>query len=136
MTLLATAFRQCGIDPAPSARPLDDWDFSELAEHLHHSGVEVRLRSTREDGAFDRTVFLTVIDKDWNDLNALNKDARRIREWHGVVSCERMGENVTRATHVLGDRCLVVGPFLFYGDAEMLQRVRTALAPLAPPAAP
>jgi hypothetical protein len=132
MILLAVASRP-SKDFAPSSRPIDDWSMVELVEHLNRMGVEVRLRSTQQNGAFLHSVFLTTIDKDWHALNSLNKDDKRIGEWRGVLHCARVGEGqAIRALHLLGDRCLVVGPFLFYGDAELLRRVHAALELIAP----
>lgn len=136
MILLAVAFRQRGADAVRSSRPINDWNISELVEELNRMGVEVRLRSTQKDGVAGETAFLTCTDKSWRELNALNKDAKRSQEWRGVLYCERAGER--DSTHLIrqwGDRSAVVGPFLFYGDAELLRRVRAALIPFAPSAA-
>lgn len=133
MVFLTVAFRQCGGDPMPSARSLDDWDLSELVEQLNLMGLKFRLRSTQQNGTLGQTAFLTVTDKDWHSLNSLQKDKRRIHDWRGVLFCERVGESsATHLTDQWGEQCLAVGPFLFYGDTELLHRVRTALTPFAP----
>lgn len=133
MFLLAVAFRQRGTDAVSSARPIGDWSIVELAEHLNRMGVKVRLRSTQASGAVGQTAFLTFTERDWRSLNALKKDARFIHEWRGVLFCERVGENDSaNLTDQWGDHCLMVGPFLFYGDTDLLHRVHAALAPLAP----
>lgn len=132
MILLAVISRPRRDGAAPAARPIGDWDIPELVEHLNRSGVQVQLRSTVKNGADGLTAFLTATDKDWPSLNSLNKDAKRIRDWSGVLFCERVGESdVTHFTDQWGDRCLVVRPFLFYGDAGLLHRVGAALAPMA-----
>jgi hypothetical protein len=133
MAFLVVALRQCGIDPVPSARSLDDWELSELVEHLNVRGLNVHLRSTQENGAIAQTAFLTLTDRNWRSLNALKKDKKCIHEWRGVLFCERVGESDTaHFADQWGDQCLTVGPFLFYGDVELLHRVRSALTSSAP----
>ncbi len=131
MFLLAVAGRPRSADSRPSLPSIDDWSIVELVAHLNRMGVDVRLRSTQEAGILGPTVFLTTIDKSWPKLNALNKDAKRLDRWRGVLYCERMSSNSMPANHLWPDRGLKIGPFLFYGDAELLERVRSALAPFA-----
>lgn len=133
MISLAIASRPRSADSGSSPLSIDDWSIVELATHLNRMGVDVRLRSTREDGILGQTGFLTTLDKNWHKLNGLNKDGRRIDEWRGVLYCERMNYS-SPATYLYRDRCWAIGPFLFYGDAELFERVRTALAPFAPAA--
>jgi len=131
--LLALVSRQLGIDTRSSSRSINDWSIVELAGQLNRMRVKVQLRSTQQDGTIGQTAFLTFTDKDWHSLNALKKDANHIHEWRGVLFCERVGES--DATHLLnqwGNHCLAVGPFVFYGDSELLRQVRDALLPFAP----
>ncbi|SRR5579884_595808 len=125
---VASRPRPAASDHSPLS--IDDWSILELVAHLNRMGVNVQLHSTQQDGTLGQTVFLTTLDKSWLRLNALNKDAKRIDEWRGVLYCERVGYH-SPAAHLYRDRGWEIGPFLFYGDAELLQRVRTALAPPA-----
>jgi hypothetical protein len=133
MTMLAAMLCRQFSNPAlPTTRPLEHWVIPELVEHLKHAGLEVRLRSTRIDGAIGHNAFLTSTQKEWNDLNRLSTgpDRRQIQAWHGTVYCERMrGQNPADLIRQWGDHCLVAGPFIFYGDAKLLERIRAALAP-------
>ena len=129
MVSLAVSVRKYSVGPAAGSRPIHDWDIPELAVHLNRKGVEVQLWTVPKNGPLNYSAYLTSTVKEWRDLNALNKDPGRIQEWRGTLYCERIGES--EASHLLeqwGDRCLIVGPFLLYGDAELLQRVRIALA--------
>jgi hypothetical protein len=136
-TLLTFSVRKHDAESVPSTRPIRDWDIAELAVHLNRMGVEVRLRAVPRNGTLNRMAFLTSTGKEWSELNALNKDPIRIHEWRGTIYCEQIGESdVTYLLEQWGDRCLVVRPFVFYGDAELLERVRTSLAPLAMPDGP
>ena len=95
--------------------------------------MEVRLRAVPKHGPLTHSAYLTSTVKEWRDLNALSTDPNGIQEWCGTVYCEHVGENdVTHLIEQWGtDHCLVVGPFLFYGDAELLARISALLAPLA-----
>jgi len=133
MILLALVARQLGIDARSSSRSIGDWSIVELADQLNRMGVKVQLRSTQQNGTVGQTAFLTFTDKNWRSLNALKKDANHIHEWRGVLFCERVGES--DATHLTAQwehHCLAVGPFLFYGDSELLRQVRDTLSPFAP----
>jgi hypothetical protein len=132
MTLLTVSVRKHSADSADSSRPIKEWDIPELAVHLNRMGVEVRLRAVPKKGPLIKSAYLTFTTKEWHDLNALNKDPRHFQEWRGTLYCERVGEH--DSSYLIdqwGDRSMAVGPFLFYGDTELLDRVRTVLAPLA-----
>lgn len=132
IALLAVSARNQSANPTPSTRPLSDWDIPELAIHLNRMGIEVRLRAVPKKGHFSHSAYLTTTSKDWSDLNGLLKNAQAIPDWHGTLYCERVGESdVTHLLEQWGDHCLVIGPFLFYGDAQLLVLVRDALAPYA-----
>src|SRR5262249_55096043 len=103
--------------------------------HLNRAGLEVRLRSPLKNGAIGQAAFLTTTDKDWDDLNHLYKHPSRIQEWRGVVYCERVGHSEP-ILRLWGDHYLVAGPFVFFGDSELLERIRAILVPSAPPVAP
>lgn len=134
MILLPVTIRQYRASPTSSTRPFEDWNIMDLVEHLNQMGLNLQLRSTTANGSIGSTVYLTTAEKRWTDLNFLNKDAKRIHEWEGVIYCERIkGGDTALALGLWGDRCLIVGPFLFYGDGELLRSIRGALAPVAPP---
>jgi hypothetical protein len=137
MALLAVVARQHSENHPPlSSRSIHQWDLPELAIYLNRMGVEVRLRAVPKNGPLSNSAYLTSTTKEWRDLNELSKDPRRIQEWQGTVYCERVGENdVSHLLEQWGEHCLGVGPFLFYGDAQLLERVRDTLAPLTPPTA-
>jgi hypothetical protein len=116
--------------PAPPAVPLDDWDIPRLVDHLNGKGLGLRVVSTSKDGVVHQRAFLTTTGKEWADLNRLQKDRKQIDQWRGTLYCERGpgGDMSAALTLQWGDCCLVVGPFLFYGDPDLLARARAALA--------
>jgi hypothetical protein len=137
MTVLGVSLSQRLSTHASALRSLDDWTIPELADHLNRAGLHVRLQSTQKDGVIGCTAFLTTTAKDWNDLNRLQKDPSRLPEWRGTVYCEQVGrDDRAYLVHLWGEHCYVAGPFIFYGDAELLQRIGAILAPLAASTAP
>ena len=134
MTLLTVSLGQRLGNRAAALESLDDWDFPQLADHLNRAGLEVLLQSPRKDGMFAHNAFLTTTPKGWDQLNRLgiNPGTSRLQEWRGIVYCERAGKGEP-ALHLWSDYSLVVGPFYFYGDAELLERIRAILVPSSPP---
>jgi hypothetical protein len=127
-------------DPATSAVPFDDWDIPRLVAYLNDVGLGLRMVSTMKHGGIVQTAFLTTTTKEWNDLDGLPKHPKQNHRWRGTLYCERgqvrilgragrlFGDDWSDLTRQWGDCCLVAGPFLFYGDRELLDRVRAALA--------
>jgi hypothetical protein len=115
---------------APTAAPLDEWDIPQLVSYLNGEGLGLRLVATQKDGVIHTTAFLTTTPKGWEDLNRLQRGRTRIDQWQGTLHCERGpgGEAWADLARQWGNRALVVGPFLLYGDRELLGRVRHALA--------
>lgn len=138
MTLLAVSIGHRLGSRAAERRTLEEWDIRKLAEHLNRAGLRVQLQPSRGDGVIERNAYLTTTPKTWDDLNGvgINPGPSRIQEWRGIVYCERVGKVADPLVYLWGDRCLTVGPFVFYGDAELLEHIRAILAPDAPPLAP
>jgi hypothetical protein len=125
--LLAVSLGQRRATPPPL--PLDDWQLPELVAHLKRAGLRLRMAAIAKNGAISPAVFLTTEEKPWRELNGLSKDPKRIAEWRGVLYCEyRGGRDQAGLARLWGEDCLTAGPFIFYGDAALLARVRDALA--------
>jgi predicted amidohydrolase YtcJ len=141
-SFMATAFLtvwcfQPPVAPAPASHPLDNWDIAQLADHLNRAGVELRTVSVQKNGVIDSSAFLTATAMDWSYLNRLNKDPKRIHEWRGIVFCSReMPNSAAKLARQREEHCLLVGPFIFYGDAELLERIGAALNHPAPAESP
>jgi hypothetical protein len=110
--------------------PLDDWDIPRLVAFLNDKGLGLRMVATPKDGVIGPTAFLTTTARGWDDFNRLPKDPRQIDRWQGILYCERGpgGDAWSALVRQWGDCCLVVGPFLFFGDPDLLARVCAALA--------
>jgi hypothetical protein len=132
MALLTVFVHQHQAERRRSAHQLHDWDFSQLVAHLNRRGVDVRLQTVSKTGPARYSAFLTSTTKEWHDLNALSKDPRHIHQWRGTLYCEWVDDSDVE--HLLGqwgEHCLEIRPCLFYGDAELLDQVRSALEILA-----
>lgn len=112
----------------PKALPLDRWDIPQLAAYLKKAGVELRVQSAQKNGIARQSVYLTSTPKDWCDLNGLVKDPKWIHRWQGTVFCTHETPNAAEAlARQWGEQGLLVSPFVFYGDAELLARIKNAL---------
>ena len=135
MTLLFLS-REQRLGNRVAAQPsIYDWNILELADYLDRAGLHVRVQSTREDGVIDQKAFLTTTQKNWADLNRLFKDISCSQAWRGTVHCERLGKGEP-ALQLLDDHYMVAGPFVFYGDTDLLERIDAILALSTASAAP
>jgi hypothetical protein len=134
--LLAASLGKRTASPTTPPLPLNDWGILELADHLHRAGIHLNVVPTAKGGVVQDTAFLTTTEKSWHDLNRLRKGAKQLGPWQGILYCERL--EIDQMRRVLadqwGDFGWTAGPFLFYGDPDLLARVRAVLldAPLGP----
>lgn len=131
--LAASALLAMSIDsrqrhPADKS-PLHDWDIPQLVGHLNEAGMGLRLVSVQKYGEPSRAAFLTTTEQKWQRLNRLVKSPHFIDRWQGTLYCERGpgGKAWTDLSRQWGDYVLVVGPFLFYGDPQLLVQVKAVL---------
>jgi hypothetical protein len=118
-----------GHRAAPRLPPgLQDWSIPDLAEHLRGAGLAVRVVAAEEAGILGNRAYLTTTASSWRDLDVLMKVPERLAEWEGTVYCERTQEvdRVVRL-HLWRGCCLCAGPFIFFGDPDLLERIRAAL---------
>jgi hypothetical protein len=112
---------------------MDGWDIEDLVAHLHRNGLEFRAVPTAEEGPLNLGAYLTTTEKPWERLNCLHASPEFIADWEGTVYCTLTSKGGITPLGPWGDYGLRVGPFLFFGDPELLARIRAALrAPGAP----
>jgi hypothetical protein len=104
-------------------------DVAHLVEYLRAGGLELRAVSADKGGAAEHNLYLTTTDKGWEQLNGVPKVPECIERWQGTVYCERVFDPATRdqQQRLWGDCCLRAGPFLFFGDRQLLGRIRACL---------
>jgi hypothetical protein len=130
-TVVAVMLQLHSHCPAMPGGPSDDWDIPQLVAYLNARGLGLRLVSGRKDGLLEREAFLTTTDRSWADLNELPKVRQFLHLWSGTLFCQRKRGESDRssARENWGDCYLETGPFLLFGDRELLARVRAAFGP-------
>jgi hypothetical protein len=132
--LLATSLGKRSASPTTPPVPLNDWDVLELAVYLNRAGIRLHVVSTVQAGGVQNTAFLTTTNRTWHELNHLTKNAKLLDRWQGILYCERVESDDIRKqlADQWGELGWSAGPFVFYGDPELLSRVRAVLldAPL------
>ncbi len=116
------------------ATKVQEWSIADMLSQLKESGVELRVVSTRKDGRIEQSAFLTATNQSWHELNLLPKSSQHMNLWNNTLYCERSPRDadLTVQAELWGENCLIVEPFVFFGDRNLLERVRSALeAPLA-----
>lgn len=112
--------------PSDGGHQLDDWDVPRLVDHLRKEGLDLRVVSTREGGKARHNAYLTASGKGWKELNLMLKVPEQAEQWRGSLYVELCQHPEVRASY-WGDCCLVAGPFVFFGDRDLLARVRAIL---------
>jgi hypothetical protein len=78
------------------------------------------------DGNYEAGFYLTAAPTSWETLNGLPRMPERAVRWHGVAHCRRCGVEQPFVDH-WGEHGLAAGPFLFFGDPDLLTQIRVAL---------
>jgi hypothetical protein len=127
--LLAAALGKRTASPTTPPLPLNDWGVPELADYLQRAGIRLHVVPATKDGVVGDTAFLSTTANSWPELNRLRKDANQLARWRGILYCERLEHKKMRRVleEQWGDYGWSAGPFLFYGDPELLARVRAVL---------
>ncbi len=108
---------------------LDDWDMPRLLAYLSDRGLSLRPVSSSANGNFTNGVFLTRTSMELPQLNYLPRVRERIDLWQGTIFCQPFRDPELWDIQIAdwGDCCLIVPPFLFFGDRELLAAVLEAL---------
>jgi hypothetical protein len=102
-----------------------------MIQYLEERGLGLRAVPTDRNGkTWRRNAFLTRTDQGWDQLSALSKSVGKIDRWRGTVYCERMQQPEEREilSRLWGDCGLIAGPFVFFGDPDLLAEIREALS--------
>jgi hypothetical protein len=115
--------------PERSEAGLDDWEVPDLVGYLQGRGLQLHLSPTGPVANARISAYLTTTAKPGGELFWLAKDRRAMHRWAGAVYCERLRHPEDREECVASwaDCGLRAGPFVFFGDPELLARIRTAL---------
>jgi hypothetical protein len=94
---------------------------ADLIWKLHDKGLEFRVVSQRPDGLWDEDAFLTTTHKTLRELTKWPVNSDFADRWAGTIVIMR------RSDDELGDASWVYGDFVFFGDKELLDKVRHCL---------
>jgi hypothetical protein len=129
--LLVHAFSRSVPKPAqPALLPLDDWSVADMARYLEGRGLGLRAVPTSSKGYIGPNAFLVRRDFSWLELERLPKNATRVHLWQGVAYFERWHNPLVaeERAEIWDGACLLAGPFLFFGDLELLAQIRDVLS--------
>ncbi len=129
--LTARLSRPAGEESAPPhLLGASAWTVADLLRHLEGRGLHLHAAGTRENGPVATNAFLSLERRPWADLGGLVKDPSRFRGWSGIVYCEYGAREGARegALAGWGEWGLRAGPFVFFGDPNLLAQIRDALA--------
>jgi hypothetical protein len=127
--VVVAVYRGAHSAPQPSAVCMDDWDVRDLAGYLEGRGLKLHLYPTWDGGNTSRNAFLATTEKTGAEMYGLVKGTTAMDRWAGVVYCERLRlpEDREEILQLWAGCGLRADPFAFFGDPELLARIRTAL---------
>ena len=100
----------------------------DLAVQLQQNGANLRAVPQRPDGLLLDAIYLTQTQQDASTLGRLYIDPNHPEKWTGTVIVLQEG---LRTGHYYssdwGEHGWIWGPFLFFGDGEILAEIRRAL---------
>jgi hypothetical protein len=104
-------------------------DIPGLVGRLRTAGLGLRVVPTGRNAKPDHNAYLTATGKGFEQLHAVPRMPEFIGDWRGTVYCERLySQRARQEARQGGDYCLLAGPFLIFGDPELLARIRACLA--------
>ena len=120
------AYRLATSRPTPEAFD-PEWSVADLAARLQERLPGLHVVSQRADGDFRTGVYLCTCARQREELGWLRRNPEWATHWTGVVFCERLAPQSVVDTEGWDDNGLRAGPFLFFGDAALIVRIRDAL---------
>jgi hypothetical protein len=84
---------------------------------------------TSQNSTSRHNAYLTATGLTWQELNRLPRSAEHVGRWRGTLYCERSNNHNARQEEVdSGSGCwLRAGPFVFFGDRELLACIQETL---------
>jgi hypothetical protein len=108
---------------------MDNWKFEDIAWHLRRNGLELRVVPTPPNNPLWVSAYLTTTNKSVEQLSILPAEPERIADWNGTVNCRLSisGAAGDSPASNWGDCWMRVGPFLLFGDRDLMARIRNTL---------
>jgi hypothetical protein len=110
----------------PAAGPTPD-HLPGVLSRLRQRGVALHLYTPEgAHGEVGHALYLTAEPREIADLKALPRAPDRLARWQGAAFAEELAEPAQQGLE--GPGALHYGRVLFFGDPELLARIRAALA--------
>jgi hypothetical protein len=115
--------------PPCSCAAMDDWKLEDLPWQLRRNGMELRAVSAPPNNPLWVGAYLTTTNKSREQLLLLPALRERIADWNGTVYYRKSisGDAGDAPDPNAGDCSMRVGPFLLFGDRELMARIRDTL---------
>ncbi len=104
-----------------------EWSVGELAGCLRERLPDLHVVPQRRDGSYGSGAYFCTSPRDLGELVRLSRNPTRVGEWSGVVFCERVSAAMPVLCDDWGENGLRIGPFLLFGDAKLIARLRDAV---------
>jgi hypothetical protein len=114
---LVQSYRLHCFDPSNAS---SDADLQNLARGLFEGGLEGRVVAERQDGLLIGAIFLTQTDLNDNEIRRLIIDPNWDSRWHGTVKIYYDPQRQFVGNEDFEYR---YGPFLLFGDQELIHRI-------------
>ena len=98
-------------------------------DHLHKRNLPLNSAVTARTAPVPESGYLWIGPIDRAALTRLERSKSKIGDWRGIVHCQVIhdAEVLARERTALEGCYLERGPFFFFGDADLLARIDTAL---------
>lgn len=116
-----------GTTPATPPALTEVRTLTELAEVLSQDASDLQVVPMAKFDSLERGMFLCNDSRSWEQLASVPRTNRDAGKWQGVVYCEYKGVNLSsipeREIETWGEHGRRIGPFLFFGDPDLLRRI-------------
>jgi hypothetical protein len=117
----------CGHGRPSTERIRAEKPLGEMVQTLKRRLPDLRVVPARPDGELSSGVYLCDAERRLEELQWMPRSEACAGKWSGVVFCEHVGPLDYVQSGAWGQNGLQVGPFLFFGDAKLIARIRDAL---------
>jgi hypothetical protein len=111
--------------PTPTATEL--CTLTGLAEALSQDALDLQVVPMMKNGSPEFGFYLCTDARSWEQLAPVLRRNRDAHQWNGVVYCERNNGHSSsipeREIQLWGEHAMQIGPFLFFGDPDLLRRI-------------
>jgi hypothetical protein len=139
LTAMVAVPLTCWMQTPPATPPPILTELStltELAEVLSQQAPEWHRVPIMKNGSLELGFYLCSETRSWEQLTSVRRSYRDAARWRGVVHCAARWRGVVHCEYISnimpvaewniqewGEHAMRIGPFLFFGDPDMLRRI-------------